>query len=431
MRGYTYFISHAGPDTALAQSLVKRLEDSGHKAIDYIRDFPKKSDFIVEITKALLKADYVIALVSQDYVDSSWCMKEYLIASDSGRLIPFVVGRCDLSHLPKLKRPEIHHLKADQQVQIIIDSLPEMQKGLSPARMNRDKIIEQVGQIRIVLPQFLQIFSDPEEAKWFIDSVVNVLQGYWIVGENVEIILDSGKKGVSPEALMRSHRADLLFYEQKESDGIALRMLFTRGWVMERLEKLPPDNPLFVFEEDASSHQKLLSDTIFWMITTVLANLYEARNLPKKAKELYNRIINGLVVRFHAPYLGGNESGMSNRLYLKARTKNMIQDWSGAMGDITYLLKQIPFGVWPDLYAERGEAYLGLGKFLFAVQDFDTAIDKGADDPRLFKMRGEAHWKLGNLAKSLTDYEHYSHKVGGKDAEVLKRISDIKRKLGM
>ncbi len=62
----------------------------------------------------------------------------------------------------------------------------------------------------------------------------------------------------------------------------------------------------------------------------------------------------------------------------------------------------------PDLFVNRGNAYLGRGDYLRAVQDYDAAISVGGE-PRAIAHahngRGWAKWKLGQASAAISDFE--------------------------
>jgi tetratricopeptide (TPR) repeat protein len=56
-------------------------------------------------------------------------------------------------------------------------------------------------------------------------------------------------------------------------------------------------------------------------------------------------------------------------------------------------------------FSNRGAAYIAIGQFEKAFDDFNEAIDIRPEDPSLRMFRGICHYKLGEYSDAMVDYE--------------------------
>src|SRR5262245_49349499 len=95
-----FFISRAGKDREQAKAVAAWLEEAGYDAFIQDWDIEPGQDFLAEIHGALSKGAHVVALLSEDYLASRWCLMEWTAAvkaqSDSGqpRLLPIRIREC-------------------------------------------------------------------------------------------------------------------------------------------------------------------------------------------------------------------------------------------------------------------------------------------------------------------------------------------------
>src|SRR6202165_74004 len=98
----TLFISRAGADARLAAEIGGILEGHGYAVILQQWDFCN-SNFIDGMHRSLANGARVLALLSQDYLDSEFCLAEWQNAlaqahdplNKKGRLILLRVGECE------------------------------------------------------------------------------------------------------------------------------------------------------------------------------------------------------------------------------------------------------------------------------------------------------------------------------------------------
>jgi hypothetical protein len=96
----SFFISYNKADKSWAEWIAWTLEDNGYTTIIQAWDFLPGSNFVLEIQKATTKADCVVALLSQPYLDAVYTHAEWASAfvrdpkGDSGNLLPIKVGDC-------------------------------------------------------------------------------------------------------------------------------------------------------------------------------------------------------------------------------------------------------------------------------------------------------------------------------------------------
>src|SRR5260221_10362714 len=97
-----YFISHAPAQRAFAYAISYIFRQRGQVVILYEFNFPEDVDFVQEISDALVDADVVICLLSPEFIDSNWCVKEFTLAHKAHKLVPVYIESCDIKRLPPL-----------------------------------------------------------------------------------------------------------------------------------------------------------------------------------------------------------------------------------------------------------------------------------------------------------------------------------------
>jgi hypothetical protein len=102
-----FFISYASPDKAWAEWIAWVLEEDGATAVLQAWDFRPGSNFVLEMQRAAATAERTIAILSPDYLQSSFAAPEWAaaFANDPGgmkrSLIPIRVRDCALGGLLK------------------------------------------------------------------------------------------------------------------------------------------------------------------------------------------------------------------------------------------------------------------------------------------------------------------------------------------
>jgi TIR domain len=102
-----FFVSYTHADRSWAEWIAWQLEEAGHSTVIDVWDFRAGSNFVLEMQKAASIADRTIAVLSQNYLESSFTASEWAAAfaqDPQGRkrkLIPIRVAPCDLTGILK------------------------------------------------------------------------------------------------------------------------------------------------------------------------------------------------------------------------------------------------------------------------------------------------------------------------------------------
>jgi TIR domain len=102
-----YFVSYTGSDTAWAEWIAWVLEEEGHKVTLQKWDFRPGGNFVIQMQEAAGKADRTIAVLSPDYLKSSFGTPEWAAAfaddpmGSKMKLVPVRVRECDPKGLLK------------------------------------------------------------------------------------------------------------------------------------------------------------------------------------------------------------------------------------------------------------------------------------------------------------------------------------------
>ena len=96
-----YFISYTARDAAWAEWIAWTLEEAGQETTLQKWDFRPGGNFVVEMQKAAAAADRTIAVLSPDYLKSSFATPEWVAAfaddptGSKFKLVPVRVRECD------------------------------------------------------------------------------------------------------------------------------------------------------------------------------------------------------------------------------------------------------------------------------------------------------------------------------------------------
>lgn len=100
-----FFISYNKADRAWAEWIAWQLEAAGYTAVVQAWDFRPGGNFALDMQRAAEQAERTIAVLSPDYLNSSFTQPEWAAAfaqdptGDEGRLLPVRVRECDLKGL--------------------------------------------------------------------------------------------------------------------------------------------------------------------------------------------------------------------------------------------------------------------------------------------------------------------------------------------
>jgi hypothetical protein len=102
-----FFVSYTGVDTQWAEWVAWTLEHEGHEIILQKWDFRPGGNFVVEMQRAAATAERTIAILSPDYLNSSFATPEWIAAladdptGSKLKLVPVRVRECELGGLWK------------------------------------------------------------------------------------------------------------------------------------------------------------------------------------------------------------------------------------------------------------------------------------------------------------------------------------------
>src|SRR5207244_950656 len=95
-----FFISYNKADRPWAEWIAWQLEEAGYSTVLQVWDFWPGSNFVIQMDKAIKEAKCIIALLSPDYLTSSFTLPEWTAAfredptGEKGNLIPIRVREC-------------------------------------------------------------------------------------------------------------------------------------------------------------------------------------------------------------------------------------------------------------------------------------------------------------------------------------------------
>ena len=135
-------------------------------------------------------------------------------------------------------------------------------------------------------------------------------------------------------------------------------------------------------------------------------------------------------------------------LYAKRGQLNLwLKNWEGAIADYTNSLARPEGIVSPTVYAERAEAYIAIGNYVAAIEDFSSAIRviseqiQGAPTMEerealsnnamsYFEKSAALNLKIGNIEAARTDLESsYTIAIALNDTETAERLQGLIQEL--
>ena len=110
------YLSYTGRDKEIAEKMILILNEQFKKLSKYrfeiltADSIPFGNDMYITMQENLAKSEIVIVIVSPSYLQSEWCINEFItISKDNKRIIPVVTEAfSDLTELPK----DISNIKA-------------------------------------------------------------------------------------------------------------------------------------------------------------------------------------------------------------------------------------------------------------------------------------------------------------------------------
>ena len=97
MKQNRVFISYASKDRQWAEWLEERLRRIGFDIWTDATSVPVGESWIAELSKTIKKSDILLAVLSPNYFQSTWCQRETEIAAvNKIPVIPVMVERCEV-----------------------------------------------------------------------------------------------------------------------------------------------------------------------------------------------------------------------------------------------------------------------------------------------------------------------------------------------
>lgn len=326
MSGMTYFISHARSQRELALRITELLERRGDKAIIYERDFGRsRIDFVLDIAHGLCESDYIVCILSPDFVSSTWCMTELNIALEMQKLVPIVVegnyyggilDKADWIVIPE--NPE----SAD-----LLQALLVSDQGR--ADDNSEKLSEVVARLCEIVIIVCSVCADELQKDLqylFGDLGATVLP----CGRLPETVEDAG-------AMLTLWESDLIIWDESMStddliaNGPTRHTLWSRGWQSIILDLSDP------FQVKDHDEHDVWVQAIIFQIGYALGSLLYARGEYTRAYNAYTIAINS--IGFDPRILSSDENksviGTYDIIFFgRAVIRTYLTDLTGSLDDL-------------------------------------------------------------------------------------------------
>lgn len=382
----TVFISYAGPDHDIAVALDRVLSESGCVTIRYERDFPKDADFVEKICDSLLKADFTISLVSESYVSSNWCVKEFLVSHEADKLVPVLLHDCDASNLPEVTNfIDLRGRDEQDAIESLVSELPAFSEALSPVSLEVEKVHEFVEKSTIILPTFKGGYSAERwqrHAHPFIETL--------LAGENVEVksLTEVVSSREEAEIFLKKHNADLVLYGSFQADCINYGFVSSRGWSF-----TSRNSPILLPEQLIFRSRYETFDDLIPVLKLAYGNLAVARNRSKEAAKIIREAVGTGISVDRARSIG---TGLESILIYSGENLFRKKHWDDVIDISGQVLR---------LNSENSRALnlralglIGLSRLDEAVLDLESAI---SIDPQF----AEARCNLGYCLIEMCNFE--------------------------
>ncbi len=137
----TVFISHSSrePDYSVTQSLAEALAEIGIDVWWDVKRLEGGDFFPVEILEAIIRQHFFILIVSERSLDSKWCRRELIRATDLGKDVKPLI----LEHVPHEKSPlELAGLQGVDISTGISNSLPAILRALGLGETSPQNVLD-------------------------------------------------------------------------------------------------------------------------------------------------------------------------------------------------------------------------------------------------------------------------------------------------
>lgn len=387
----TIFISHAGPQAPLAFAVDQLLTEAGHNTIVYERDFPKDSDFVDEIADALVVADFVVCLVSEAFVTSNWCVKEYLVADSASKLIPFIVEKCDVSGLPASIKgaTSLHGLSPERAATKVGKELEQLVPTLHSQRLATKQVRKTVEQALLIFP----LFEGGHEAGRWQDHAVAYTQTLF---RDENILIKALPEYVRSEKearnLLRRHNADIVIYGKFRSGEVEMGFVSSRGWNMTagRDDVKVPSDLRFKARREHFRDLTLILKLAF-------GNLEAGRNRHKRAITHFSEALGQGIAPERA-----REYGMQYLYHYWGSQLNRLAKFEDAVVVLSRAIEIAP--KFAPAWHSRAFALEKLGRYVESLVDNNEAIRLNPDNATSLFNRGYLYVQLESYEKAVNDY---------------------------
>lgn len=382
------FISHAGAQSKLAYAFDTQLMNEGYSGILYERDFSQNTDFVAEISNALVKADYVICLISKEFLASNWCVKEYLVAHEAGKLISVIVDGSSVFSLPLAKWAiNITGMNQNQGVTLVTQKLRSIKTQITVRKLSFN-VFNYIEETKVVIPV---IGEGAKQQQWH-DGAVTYLQELF-KGQNVKVELLSKPVKTFKEAqsILGRNQADVVLYGTFQDDAIEIGFASSRGWNLlssNENHDLPAD---LKFQMKFGEYRDLR-----YILKLAFGNLELARKRYVKANDHFSEALGQKIGKGLLPDTAMQHlyAGQGYSLFQMGKYASAIVAYNKAIGIAPNFTRA---------YRMRCRSYLRLGKYEASLLDANKVVRFNPEKASAYLLRGAVYDALGRIGECLVD----------------------------
>lgn len=373
MSDTSFFISHAGAQRKLAYAVDKLLTANNKSGFLYERDFPRDSDFVHEIALHLNGTSYTIALLTPAFLNSKWCMKEFLIAHSANKLIPVIVEDCDVSKLPiiggYIDLKEFTVAEAIEKIDNLIKD-EALLETFHPTQLDFSEMAEIVEGITVAISHFEPNGDSENDWQTSINELREDFKDVpYLKFVELDQIADSKEEAAR---ILEETGCDILLWGTQEEGISQIGSVFSKGWEFPLAASQNINNELLI----TCGVDGVELGHLRYTLEFALGCLELARNRPNEALARLDKADDQAIELMPVKSLDG--------------TRMFAKDFE--LG---------------TLYLRTAEAYRAVGEFSMALENFQVAIAWDPENALIYNNRGVIFdIAFGDLNAALTDYNH-------------------------
>lgn len=408
------FISASSRDLLFAQEVAKVLKNVGHDVFIYSENIRVSDTWPTRQADALEKAEHIICLVSQSFLNSRYCMDEMATGYSKDNLMIVKIGICSLPGQYSVRQflADISQELQRRQVGVAIEKLTRLLfyslEGriqvlpIEPSTMIEEKRVviafasfEQVSGSQLELPrEWLRLFQKKFQRR--------------VGSYDIELIDIERTVFTEAEAhsCLRQVGGKIIIWGSIS----ALNSMVIRCTSTEEFTEILP-NEIYLKESNSPDSQNLglglVSATTFrdhvssgkdveYLICFILGILQFWEKSMEGAIEYLSDALGGISPERAKPLC-------AEKAYeIRGIAFNELKNYKQAVDDLTSAI---------NINSEYGSAYYNRGvlraqfaNYQRAVNDYTEAIRLGANLAEAFFSRGLAHDHLGNYREAIEDF---------------------------